>query len=521
VNKHSAAQRRAEILKIVKAAPVHSQDELLDELKKAGYPSTQPTVSRDIRELGLIKTPTGYIVGSEPGAVTPVVPVIAFSTLETREERLRTQLAGMAVTVEQAGNLVIVRTPAAGANPVAHAIDAAAFPEALGTIAGDDTIFIAGPHSRVGSEAHPPPGRGLRPPPRDSRPQVETRGDQRAVAKQVIRVAVVGATGYSGAELCALLSRHSGVELTSVCSSEKGASLPFGDLHPQLSGVKGPAVRPLDLEALIAQKPDCVFLATPNEASAELAPRLVDAGCVVIDLAGSFRLRDAGAYPAWYGFEHPRPALLKEAVYGLTEHCGDELAKARLIANPGCYPTAALIALKPLAGLLEAGEPVIIDAMSGVSGAGKKSTYEYSFTELAGNVKAYSVGKHRHAPEIAQALGHPVEFVTHLIPVVRGILSTAHVRFAKPQTTATLAGLYEKAYAGAPLVRVRPAGELPELRHVVGTPRCEVGFQLLSEKRAVVVSVIDNLLKGAASQAVQNFNRRYGFAREEGLVWNS
>ncbi len=333
----------------------------------------------------------------------------------------------------------------------------------------------------------------------------------------------MGATGYSGAELCALAARHPRVEIAAVFSSgKKDGAVPFEKLHPTLGGREGPGLAPFTVGRLVESGAELAFLATPNETSAEIAPELVSLGIRVIDIAGAFRLRDADAYPKWYGFAHPSPDLLGEAVYGLTEWCGAELAAARLVANPGCYPTSVLLALKPIAGRLAPGQPVICDSKSGVSGAGKRSEVAWSFAELAGNFKAYGVGVHRHEPEMRQGLGlseeDPFVFVPHLLPAVRGILSTIHVTLAEPATAESFASAYD-GYAGTPFVRVRPAGDLPELRDVVGTPRCEIGFVLLpGSRRAVVVSVIDNLLKGAASQAIQNMNRMFGFAETEGLL---
>ncbi len=336
------------------------------------------------------------------------------------------------------------------------------------------------------------------------------------------RVAIVGATGYTGAELTAILQRHSGVELVGLFSSSGGAG---GAIVPAPGGQLGAPVRnaqPFDLETLLAATPDVVFLATPNEVSAELAPKLVDAGIQVIDLSGAFRLEEPSLYPSWYGFTHERPALLNEAVYGLTEWCNGELKKARLVANPGCYPTSILLALRPLTYVLDREQPVICDSKSGVSGAGKKADVAWSFAELYGNFKAYGVGSHRHEPEIRQGLHlgdkATLVFVPHLLPTVRGILSTMHIAFTTALTNEQVAEIYAKAYANAPFVRVLPAGQLPELKNVVGTPRAEIGFTLLNGgKRAVVVSVIDNLQKGAASQAVQNFNRMRGYAETEAL----
>lgn len=336
------------------------------------------------------------------------------------------------------------------------------------------------------------------------------------------RVAVVGATGYAGSELTAILARHPGVELAGLYSSGGGATVPFSSIHPALTGSDGPAAQPFSIDKLLASQADSVFLATPNEVSADLAPRLIDSGCGVIDLSGAFRLQEPVSYPRWYGFAHPAPDLLSQAVYGLTEWCNGELPGAKIVANPGCYPTAILLALRPLRWILDREQPLICDVKSGVSGAGKKSEVAYSFAELAGNFKAYSVGSHRHEPEVRQGLDlgerAPLVFVAHLLPTVRGILATLHVSFSKSMTPASLSALYEESYGHSQFVRVREGGDLPELRHVVGTPRAEIGFVLLhGGRRAVIVSVLDNLLKGAASQAVQNFNRVHGFDEKEAL----
>ena len=319
-------------------------------------------------------------------------------------------------------------------------------------------------------------------------------------APATTRVAIAGATGYAGLELQKIFARHPHVEVVGKYSSES-----------------------FSLEKLVAAKPDVVFLATPNETSAEIAPQILDLGMKVIDLSGAFRLGEPTLYPSWYGFEHPRPALLSEAVYGLSELCNGELSKARLVANPGCYPTSILLALRPLTYIIDRTQPVICDSKSGVSGAGKKSDVAFSFTELFGNFKAYGVGTHRHEPEIRQGL-HLGErttlvFVPHLLPTDRGIYSTMHVGFKNAVSDEELAGIYADAYANKPFVRVLPSGKMPELKNVVNTPYAEIGFQLLQGgRRAVIVSVIDNLLKGAASQAVQNFNRMQGYAETEGLL---
>jgi len=338
-----------------------------------------------------------------------------------------------------------------------------------------------------------------------------------------MRVAVVGATGYAGAELTAILARHPHAELAALFSGTRSETTQFAAIHPSLAGSKGPPAEPFVMQLLLDSQPEVVFLATPNETSAELMPHLVAAGKRVIDLSGAYRLRDPADYPKWYGFDHPRPELLSAAVYGLTEFCNGELASAQVVANPGCYPTSILLALRPLVPILDRQQPIICDAKSGISGAGKKADLAYSFAEVSGNFKAYGVGGHRHEPEIRQGLRigdkASLVFVAHLLPTVRGILSTIHVGFTESHTNEFVAGLFDKAYANAPFVKILPAGTLPEMKNVVGTPRAEIGFVLLEGgRRAVIVSVLDNLLKGAASQAVQNFNRMAGYPETEGLL---
>jgi N-acetyl-gamma-glutamyl-phosphate reductase len=338
------------------------------------------------------------------------------------------------------------------------------------------------------------------------------------------RVAIIGATGYGGAELTVALSRHRHVELVGLYASSDSSdgAGPFQNIHPSLRRSSGPPVEGYSTEKLLASGAEVVFAAVPNEVAAHEVPKLLKHDLRVIDLSGAFRLRSASDYPQWYGFDHPAPELLSTAAYGLTEWCNGELRKAQLIANPGCYPTSILLALRPLTPFLDRRRSVICDSMSGVSGAGKKKELAYSFAELSGNCRAYGVGRHRHLPEMLQQLGlatyTPLVFTPHLLPTVRGILSTIHVEFLQPHTTEQISAAYEKAYATAPLVDVLPPGQLPELRDVVGTPRAMIGFTLLAGgRRAVIVSVIDNLLKGAATQAVQNFNRALDHPETEGL----
>jgi N-acetyl-gamma-glutamyl-phosphate reductase len=273
-------------------------------------------------------------------------------------------------------------------------------------------------------------------------------------------------------------------------------------------------VAPFSAETLV-QDADVVFLALPDEVTAEVAPGIVDRGVRVIDLSGAFRLRNAGERQRWY--PATRPAAV-EPVYGLTERNRAALRDARLIACPGCYPTAALLALGPLsdAGLL-AGD-IVIDAKSGVSGAGKKPSERTHFSECHGSVSAYAVSGHRHQPEIEQELGAPVTFVPHLVPLDRGILETIYATLQSGTTERDVRDVMEAAYRSAPFVRLR--GEtLPEIKHVAHTNFCDIGWHVNTVTgRLVLVAVLDNLVKGAAGQAIQNFNVALGYDERTGLL---
>jgi N-acetyl-gamma-glutamyl-phosphate reductase len=332
-------------------------------------------------------------------------------------------------------------------------------------------------------------------------------------ASPVARVAVAGATGYTGQELLRLLSRHPGVLLIAAMSSGQagGPSRPL----PALARLWNGAVVPLSPETL-AREADVVFLALPDSAAAELGPALVDEGVRVIDLSGAFRLRDAAARARWYPETHRLPPGV---AYGLTERERGAVARAQLVANPGCYPTAALLALAPLteAGLLVAGADIIVDAKSGVSGAGKTPSERTHFSEIHGSLAAYGVFSHRHGAEIEQGMGREVTFTPHLVPIDRGILSTTYVRVAPGTTEEALADVYERAYQGATFVRlVGPS--LPEIKHVAHTNFCDIGWRVDPSGRAVLVSVLDNLLKGASGQAVQNMNVMIGLDERTGLL---
>ncbi len=342
--------------------------------------------------------------------------------------------------------------------------------------------------------------------PRGARPEAD--------AASTARVAVAGATGYAGQELLRLLARHPAVELTAAMSS--GATASTRPL-PALGRLWSGAITPFAPEALVRDA-DVIFLALPDAAAAEHAPALVAAGLRVVDLSGAFRLRDAAARARWYPETHGVPDAV---AYGLTERERDRVAVARLVANPGCYPTATLLALAPLAdaGLLLPGSDIVVDAKSGVSGAGKTPSERTHFSECHGSVSAYGVFNHRHGAEIEQGVqgSHALTFVPHLVPLDRGLLATIYVRLAPGTTDAQVADVYERAYATAAFVRL-VGSALPEIKHVAHTNFCDIGWRVDPSGRAVLVSVVDNLVKGAAGQAVQNLNVMLGLNEETGLL---
>jgi N-acetyl-gamma-glutamyl-phosphate reductase len=337
------------------------------------------------------------------------------------------------------------------------------------------------------------------------------------------RIGIVGATGYAGVELVRLLARHPAVELVAAMSSSRQAKLsPLGTAVPALAGVADITCEPASVDHMLAAQPDVVFLATPPEASLEWAPALLSAGLRVIDLSGAFRFCDPEVFQSWYGIPHTSPHLLKRAVYGWPEKYRDQIRTAELVANPGCYATAANTALWPLitTGIAEPSR-VICDAKSGASGAGKGLREDLHFVELQGNCKAYGVLTHRHTPEIAQHSGLAVEdltFTPHLLPISRGILATSYATLTNGATAAELTALYRDTYSGSRFVRVLDSA-LPELNHVVNTNFCDLGVRVNQHShQAVVVTCLDNLLKGAAGQAVQNLNCMIGVPEETALL---
>jgi N-acetyl-gamma-glutamyl-phosphate reductase len=343
-----------------------------------------------------------------------------------------------------------------------------------------------------------------------------------------LRVGIIGATGYVGAELVRLLSRHPNVDVVGLAGRDRKDE-PIGGHHPHLAGT-GLTVGTSLPEA------DAIFLALPHGAAAGMVGEFVADGTAIIDLGPDFRLRDPGDYPRWYGFEHPRPDLLEVAVYGLPELHRDELRALAdepiaIVGSPGCYPTATILGLAPLAsaGLIE---DLVVDAKSGVSGAGREPKAHLMFGEVNESVSAYGLGGHRHVAEIEQELAtaavlaglepdaNPgaiaIDFLPHLIPMTRGILSTSHVRPSRPITQAELDALYVAAYADEPFVRV--VATPPATKHATGSNQVLIHPRLDERTgRIIVLAVEDNLVKGAAGQAVQSFNLVHGLPETAGL----
>jgi N-acetyl-gamma-glutamyl-phosphate reductase len=335
----------------------------------------------------------------------------------------------------------------------------------------------------------------------------------------MIKVGIVGGTGYTGVELLRLLALHPEVDLQ-VITSRADAGTPVNQMFPSLRGLVNLCFTHPDEAHLEAC--DVVFFATPNGIAMQQTRVLLNAGVRVIDLAADFRLQDINSWEKWYGMTHACPDLVGEAVYGLPEINREAIKTARLIANPGCYPTAVQLGFFPLleAGVLDTGS-LIADAKSGVSGAGRKAEIPALFAEAGDNFKAYAVAGHRHLPEIKQGLsgvtGHEVglTFVPHLLPLIRGIHATLYGTLTKE---VDLQALFEQRYANEPFVDVMPAGSHPETRTVRGSNRCRIAVHRPQGGNTVVVlSVIDNLVKGAAGQAVQNMNIMFGFAENTAL----
>ncbi|WP_306257249.1 N-acetyl-gamma-glutamyl-phosphate reductase [Pararhizobium sp. IMCC21322] len=339
-----------------------------------------------------------------------------------------------------------------------------------------------------------------------------------------IRVGVLGASGYTGADLVRLAVRHPNVDVT-VLTANSHAGKPIEEVFPHLRGLNLPAL--VTVEEANWAKVDAVFCGLPHGTTQQITNTVLKTHPHVkfIDMSADFRLRDADTYQQWYGIKHQAPELQSEAVYGLTEHYRDDIAKARLVACPGCYPTAVLTAMLPLAGagLIDANE-IIIDAKSGVSGAGRGLKQNTLFCEAGEGMSPYAVGTHRHAPEIEQEVSKVfgsdviVNFTPHLIPMSRGELCTHYVRCAEGKTADDLREALAAFYANQSFVHVLKQGEMPATQHVRGSNNVLIAvFPDRIQGRAIVISALDNLIKGSAGQALQNFNLMFGLPEATGL----
>ena len=337
------------------------------------------------------------------------------------------------------------------------------------------------------------------------------------------RIAVVGASGYTGAELLRLLARHPEAELVCV-TSRQYAGQPVAEIFPSLQGILDLSFDDVD-PAGVAGRADLVFTAVPHQTAMNMIPELLAAGSRVVDLSADFRLRDVSVYEAWYQ-AHTASDLLDEVVYGLPELFRDQVPAARLVANPGCYPTSVALALTPL---LEAKKidpaTIIVDSKSGTSGAGRAAKLDTLFCEVNEGFKAYGLPRHRHTPEIEQTLSHvsgatvTVSFTPHLLPVNRGILSTCYASLSGACTLEELHALYLDRYADETFVRILAPGQLPNISQVSGSNFCDIGLAVDDRTgRVIVVAVIDNLVKGAAGQALQNMNLMLGLPEQTGLL---
>jgi len=340
-----------------------------------------------------------------------------------------------------------------------------------------------------------------------------------------LRAAIIGATGYGGVELIRLLLSHPHVEITSVISSSS-AGAPIADGYPHLNEIMVGALDGIDVD-MMKQKSDVVFLATPHGVASELAPKLVDAGLKVVDISGDFRLKSGEVYEKWYKHKPADPKYVDKAVYGLSEVFGDEVRQTEFVSNPGCFPTATVLGLIPIVNKGWADlSSIIVDAKTGVSGAGRGFSLTSHYSEINENLLAYKVNKHQHTPEIEQVLSRVageevvVSFTTHLVPMTRGILSTMYVKLNGKHSEDEIIGMYRQYYEGRRFVRIRPQGKYPATKEVWGSNYCDIGLSVDERTgRLTIISVIDNLVKGAAGQAVQNLNLMMGWDETTGLTF--
>ncbi|TMU84804.1 N-acetyl-gamma-glutamyl-phosphate reductase [Bacillus sp. BHET2] len=340
-----------------------------------------------------------------------------------------------------------------------------------------------------------------------------------------MNVGIVGSTGYSGVELYRLLSTHPYVDECILYSSSLEGSR-YVEQYPHLAGLSQEVVKPIMIEEL--QQLDFVFLAVPSGVSKELSQRLLGKKAKVIDLSGDLRLKNPTEYEEWYKGESAPTEILNEAVYGLTEMNRNAIGEAKLIANPGCFPTATLLGLAPLFHHeLINPHSIIIDAKTGLSGAGRRATLSSHFSETQENLRIYKVHEHQHIPEIEQQLKQwnmeagPITFTTHLIPMTRGIMATIYAELMNGSSTEELHTIYQNFYGKQSFIRIRPMGQFPSTKEVSGTNFCDLSIKYDPRtNRVTIVSVIDNLVKGAAGQAVQNMNVMMGLDETSGLHHN-
>lgn len=338
----------------------------------------------------------------------------------------------------------------------------------------------------------------------------------------MIRAGIIGVSGYTGKEVLSLLLGHPSVRVTYVAANSTTG--PVSDIYPEFLNRTTLICQKFSVEDAVSNC-DVVFLALPHTESMKVAGKLLKSGLKVIDLSADYRLKSAKLYEQWYGLKHLDVKNISKAIYGLPELFRTKIKKANFIANPGCYPTAAILGLAPLVATRKDITSIIIDAKSGVSGAGRKASIGLLHSELNENFKAYKVLSHQHSPEIDQCLGNLAgakvksHFVAHLLPITRGILDTIYVQLEDGITINQLHSLYSKFYKVEPFVRVHPLGSQPEIKNVAYTNFCDLGFAVSADKKMVVItSAIDNLVKGAAGQAVQNMNIMFGFNEVEGLI---
>lgn len=338
-----------------------------------------------------------------------------------------------------------------------------------------------------------------------------------------LKVAIIGATGYTGRELIKILLNHPSVQITNLVS-QSFPGVEISGIHKELVGRFDKRCEALNI-VKIAKNVDIVFLALPHGLSQNLVPEFLKTGCRVIDLSADFRFKNKSLYSKWYGTKHKYPNLLKKALYGLPEIYGERekgriFAQKELIANPGCYATSVILALAPVAFSKWICREVYVDAKSGVSGAGRKLELSYHFPECNENLTPYKVASHRHTPEIEEVLkGTSIVFVPHLVPLNRGILSTAYIKLKRSATIKKIYALYNDYYKNSIFVRVLKPGEFPQTKNVFNTNYCDIGFALTGKMDTlIVISAIDNLIKGASGQAVQNMNLMLGFDERTALV---